>query len=54
MALVAEAEIGTLFETAKDDVPLCHYLEEMGHPNPTTPIQTDNSTARGIVNETTQ
>jgi hypothetical protein len=46
----AEAEIGSIFSNAKDAAPLRVVLEEMGHNQPPTPIQTENSTAYGIVN----
>ena len=50
MSSGAEAEIGALFINAKLAVPMRHTLEEMGHPQGRTPIQTDNSTANGVVN----
>lgn len=37
---------------AKLAVPMRTTLTEMGHPQPPTPIRTDNSTANGIVNST--
>jgi hypothetical protein len=46
----AEAELGYIFNNAKEAAPLRVMLEEMGHPQPPTPIQTDNSTAYGILN----
>jgi hypothetical protein len=48
----AEAEIGALFMVAQDMVPLRNMLNEMGWPQPRSPIQTDNSTANGYVNNT--
>ena len=48
----AEAEIGALFVNAKEAEPIRTALEELGYPQNATPIQTDNSTAYGIVNET--
>lgn len=48
----AEAEFGGLFTNAKDACSLRTTLIEMGHPQPPTPIQTDNSTAAGIANDT--
>eukprot|EP00957_Ditylum_brightwellii_P156746 11930471-Ditylum_brightwellii.AAC.2 len=52
MALVAEVEIGALFSnTWKGEEPLT-ALQEMGHPQPPTPVMTDNSTACGIINNT--
>eukprot|EP00804_Cyclotella_cryptica_P012530 CCRYP_017712-RC/>CCRYP_017712-RC protein AED:0.41 eAED:0.41 QI:0/-1/0/1/-1/0/1/0/98 len=46
MSLAAEAKLGALY--------IRHLLIEMGHPQPPTPIQTDNSKAMGVVNNTTQ
>jgi hypothetical protein len=48
----AEAELGSVFHNAKEACPLRICLEELGHPQPPTPIQTDNSTASGIANDT--
>eukprot|EP00957_Ditylum_brightwellii_P105094 8010170-Ditylum_brightwellii.AAC.1 len=50
MASAAEAELGTLFENAKEVVALRTMLQELGHQQPATPIQVDNSVAHGIVN----
>eukprot|EP00957_Ditylum_brightwellii_P183977 14013909-Ditylum_brightwellii.AAC.1 len=50
MALAAEAELGVLFENAKEAVTLHSMLTELGHQQPATPVQVDNSTAQGIVN----
>jgi hypothetical protein len=50
MSLAAEAELGALFINAKLAVPIQHTLEELCHPQGKTPIQTDNSTANGVVN----
>eukprot|EP00957_Ditylum_brightwellii_P109069 8320488-Ditylum_brightwellii.AAC.1 len=50
MASAAEAELGALFENAKEAVSLRTTLREVGHQQPTTSIQVDNSTAHGIVN----
>jgi hypothetical protein len=50
MSSAAEAEIGSIFINAKEAAPLRVMLEEMGHHQPPTPIQTDNSTAYGILN----
>ncbi|GAX13378.1 hypothetical protein FisN_8Lu415 [Fistulifera solaris] len=47
----AKAKLGALFLNAQNACPLRIALEEMGHPQPATPIQTDNSTAAGIVND---
>ncbi len=50
MSSAAEAELGALYINAHKAVPQQHLLEEMGHLQPPTPIQTDNSTALGVVN----
>ncbi|KAL7483042.1 hypothetical protein ACHAW6_008693 [Cyclotella cf. meneghiniana] len=54
MSSAAEAELGALFINAKKGVEIRNILEEMGHKQPRTPIQTDNSTAEGIVNARVQ
>ena len=46
----AEAECGGLYMNAKEAVTIQITLEELGHPQPATPIRTDNSTADGIMN----
>jgi hypothetical protein len=46
----AEAELSAIFECAKAMVPLRQALTEMGWPQGKSPIQTDNSTADGLVN----
>jgi len=53
-ASAAEAEIGSLFLNAQEAVPIRTALEEMGHPQPPlgTPLETDNSTAHGILHAT--
>jgi hypothetical protein len=52
LSSATEAETGALFYNAKDAAPIRIALEEMGHPQPATPIQTDNACASGIVNNT--
>jgi hypothetical protein len=52
MSSATEAEFAGLFHNARDGASLRTTLEEMGHPQPPTPIQTVNSTAAGITNET--
>jgi hypothetical protein len=49
MFLAAEAKIGALCINCWEAVPACHTLEFLGHPQPPTLIQTDNTTALGIV-----
>jgi hypothetical protein len=50
MSLVAKAKIGALYINCWEAVPACHTLEFLGHHQPPSPIQTDNTTALGIVN----
>jgi hypothetical protein len=45
----AEAELGALFMNAREAVYLRCILAKMGHPQPKTPIQTNNSTAEGVI-----
>ena len=52
MASAAEAEIGALFINARHALPIRVTLIELGHPQPATPLETDNSTANGIMNKT--
>ena len=52
LASATEAEVGALFHNAQDGCMLRTTLIEMGWPQPPTPIQTDNSCAEGIVNDT--
>jgi hypothetical protein len=51
-ASAAEAELGALFLNAKEAKIMRLTLEELGHPQPPTPIHIDNSTTVGIVNNT--
>ena len=54
MSSAAEAELGALYINACEAVPQRQLLEEMGHPQPPTPMQTDNSTALGVVTNNIQ
>ena len=45
----ASAEIGALFINTRQAIPARRLLEEMGHKQPATPTQTDNTTALGFV-----
>ena len=54
MSSAAEAELGPLFLNAKEAVYLRQILIEMGHPQPRMPIQTDNTTAEGVINHKIQ
>ncbi len=48
MASAAKAELGALYLNAKEAVYLQQILIEMGHLQPQTPIQTDNTMAEGM------
>ncbi len=50
MSSAAEAEIGALYINCKEAIPARHALEFLGHKQPPTPMQTDNTTALGVVN----
>jgi hypothetical protein len=50
LSSVSEAEIGALFHNCKKATIFCTRFHEMGYKQPATPIQTDNSTACGIAN----
>jgi hypothetical protein len=51
LSSASEAEIGALSKNTKKAAILHVTLEEMGYPQPVTPVQTDNSTACGIAND---
>jgi hypothetical protein len=52
LSSATEAEMGALFYNAKDAAWLRTTLLDLGHPQPPTPIQTDNACAAGIINDT--
>jgi len=54
MSLAAEAELGALFLNVKEAVFIRQILSKMGHPQPRTPIQTDNTTAEAVINNQIQ
>jgi len=54
MSSAAEAEIGALFINSRQAIPARTTLIEMGHEQPPTPIQTDNTTALGFVSKNLQ
>jgi hypothetical protein len=51
MASAAKAELDALYFNAKEAVYLQQILIEMGHPQPQTPIQTDNMMAKRMTNK---
>ena len=52
MSSAAEAELGSLYITSKEMAPIRQTLIEMVRKQPPSPVQTDNSTAAGVVNKT--
>ena len=54
MSSAAEAKIGVLFINAREAMPARVALGKMGHIQPCTPMQTDITTAMGVVTNTMQ
>ncbi len=54
MSSAAKAGLRALYINACEAVPMRQLLTEMGHKQPKTPIQTDNTTAFGVVNKNIQ
>ena len=52
LSSATEAELAALFYNAKEACTLRTTLEEMGHPQQPTPIQTDNEVAVGLAHDT--
>jgi len=52
MASATEAEVGALFHNAQNGCTFRQCLLFLGHPQPATPIQTDNACTEGIINDT--
>jgi hypothetical protein len=50
MSSTAKAEIGALYINCREAIPAWHTLEYLGHKQPPTPMQTDTTTALGMVN----
>ncbi len=50
ISLAAEAKVGALYINCREAIPACHTLKFMGHLQPPTPMQTDNTTALSIFN----
>jgi hypothetical protein len=50
MSSAAEAEISALYINCQEAIPACHTLEYLGHTQPPTPMQTDNTTALSVIN----
>ena len=54
MSSSIEAEIGAMYVNAQEAVPAPQSLNEMGHRQPRTPMQTDNTAARSVVTNNVQ
>jgi hypothetical protein len=54
MSSASEAELGALYINTREAVPQRTTLAEMGHKQPQTPMQTNNTTALGVVNNNIQ
>ena len=52
MSSASEEELGAMFITAEEMVAMRQTLQEMNWPHPKSPLQTDNSAAAGVVNNT--
>ena len=48
MTSAADAEIGALYINSRQAIPVRQLLMKMGHGQPPTPIQTDNTTALAL------
>ena len=49
VASVAEGETAAMFHNCQRAIPMRIALEEMGHPQPLTPMETDNATTLGFI-----
>ena len=54
MTSVAEAGLGALYIMALEAIYTRIILNEMGHKQPRNPVQTENSTAEGVINNKMQ
>ena len=52
--MTSEAEIGEIFINTREAIPTRKTLEEMGHPQPRTLIQTNNLAAHSVVTNNVQ
>jgi hypothetical protein len=54
MLSAVEAKLGALYVNACKAIPQQQLLEEMGHPQQPTPMETDDSTVLGVVTSNIQ
>ena len=52
MGSAAESKIGAAYINGQEAVPIHTLIRKLGHPQPATPIQVDNSTPDGFANDT--
>ena len=52
LASAAEVEIGATFTNTQEALPIRQMLRDMGHPQPATPMQVENTTAVGFATST--
>ena len=52
MASAGETEVASSYLNCKAAIPLRVALEEMGHPQPPTPVIVDNTSAQGLMKST--
>ena len=51
VASSAEAETSALFHNAQNGISIRHLLISLGHPQPPTPLETDNQVSAAFVNQ---
>ena len=49
MSSAVEEELGAIFVNCREAIPARHALQSMGNKKPPTPMQTNNTTAHGVV-----
>ena len=54
MFLATETELAAIYIMAREAIYICIVLEEMGHKQPPTPVQTDNAMAESVTNRKVQ
>ena len=47
----AEAETAGIFHNAQTAIPIRTFLQALNHPQPPTPVKTDNSTSTGFIHD---
>ena len=49
MTSIAKAKIAGIFMNAQEIIPIRHALAALAHPQPPTPLKTDNSTSSAFI-----